>query len=227
LGEHAATAVGRELRGTQLRRALLNTLLITPSGALSPGPLSASAVAAGLSLGLLGGLMVALGHLIVELPYYLLLLALLGRVEERIRRARRLLDALAAAFMVFFAALLIQAGVSGGQGFLTGTGSILASLLSALIAGIILTGANAYFLAWWVTVGKPILDEARSLSLSGKLTVYGAHYMYDVGWLVLLAGLGGLGSMAGLMSPLMILLAIILLYYAAKILLPYITVGRM
>jgi len=65
------------------RDLVVETLLISPSGALSPGPLSAMAVAAGLALGALGGLAIALGHTLFELPY----VALLLRLASRLRRS--------------------------------------------------------------------------------------------------------------------------------------------
>ena len=46
----------------------LKIMAITPSGAFSPGPLTASAVALGSSKGWRAGMRVALGHTLFELP---------------------------------------------------------------------------------------------------------------------------------------------------------------
>ncbi len=206
-----------------LRRVLLDTLAITPSGALSPGPLSASAVAAGIGLGVLGGVYVALGHLVVELPYFAVLLAL-ARLEDRVRRARRLLDLAAAGFMVFFAVLLLAAAAENVS---VSAEDVIHSPIAALAAGAALTGFNAYFLLWWLTVGRPIVEGARSLGLGGKLLVYLAHYSYDLGWLALLAWLGGLGGALGgpALRALLAGLALVLLYYAARMALPHLGRG--
>lgn len=203
---------------SSLRRAVVDTALITPSGALSPGPLSASAIAAGAALGILGGVLVAVGHLLVELPYYILLILVMGAVESRLERIRRLLDLVAGGFMLFFSILLVEAGVELYNGLPLHGSGIVSSPLTAVITGAVLTGANAYFLAWWFTVGKPIIDQARRVGWGGASVVYLVHYSYDLGWLALLAGLGGLAGVAGriILAPLMFILAAVLGYYGIK-----------
>ncbi|MCE4600407.1 MAG: LysE family translocator [Desulfurococcales archaeon] len=209
----------------KLRRAIVDTALITPSGALSPGPLSASAIAAGAGLGVLGGLLTAVGHLVVEVPYFVALVVLSEIIEERLGRVRVFLDLFAAGFMVFFAVLLVESGVAllGGEGF--SPGSIISSPITALFNGIVLTGANAYFLAWWFTVGKPIVDSARELGWRGGGIVYAVHYSYDLVWLVALSMLGGIiaSTGAGYLAGLMFVLAAILLYFGYKMISPYLS----
>ena len=209
------------LRGkASLREALLAAVTITPSGALSPGPLSASAVAAGVGLGVAGGLLVALGHLVVEAPYIVLVAKLYSAVEERMKKLAPILNAVAAAFTLYFAYLV---GVDGyrllTQGFTGSVGEAISSPLAALAAGVILTGANAYFLAWWLTVGKPIVDGMRSLPLGAATLVYATHYAYDLGWLALLAYMGGaLGSGgARILGAVLIALSLVLVYFALRL----------
>ena len=202
--------------------AVMAAVLVTPSGALSPGPLSASAVAAGAGLGVLGGVLVALGHLAVELPYFLVLRRLLGVVEVRLAGFRVFLDVVAAGFMGFFGFLLVRAGLGYLRGGFSGGGSgVIGDPVLAFLSGVFLTGFNAYFLAWWVTVGKPIVDGASRLPLAGSLVVYGVHYSYDLGWLAFLAWLGSAGSWLGpgVMAGLMFVLAVVLFYYMVRILL--------
>ena len=204
---------------SELRKGVVNAILLTPSGALSPGPLTAAGVAAGLGLGPLGGALVALGHLAVELPYYLLLVRLMARVESALGRARSLLDIVAGGFMLVFALLLASTALSllsGSPG--VGAGRIIASPVTAFVAGAVLTGANAYFLAWWVTVGKPIVDSASSLGLPGALAVYAVHYSYDIGWLSLVAALGGLAAGPRILAAVLAGLALVLGLYGARFL---------
>jgi len=147
----------------KFRSAIVKTALITPSGALSPGPLSASAVAVGATLGVIGGALIALGHLAVELPYFILLLVLTSKIEEKLGDRILIINAFAAAFILYFAYLLADLGISLLHGdSLALQGAQILTPLDAFLAGVILTGANAYFLVWWVSVGKPIIDEANS-----------------------------------------------------------------
>ena len=60
---------------------IASIILITPSGAFSPGPLTASAIALGASKGWRAGLYVAVGHMLFELPYVYALTYLFSRVD--------------------------------------------------------------------------------------------------------------------------------------------------
>lgn len=204
-----------------LRRAILKTALITPSGALSPGPLSAAAIAAGTTMGVMGGLLVAIGHLIAEAPYYIVLILVMGMIEYRLKKVKPLLDLVAGGFMLLFAYLLILTGVNLFEGGGLNTTVIISHPATAVITGAILTGANAYFLAWWFTVGKPIIDSAKRLGGLEASIIYGVHYSYDLVWLIILAGIGGLAGYGGklVLSTIMFALAIILGYYGVKMIL--------
>ncbi len=83
---------------------IVETILVSASGALSPGPLSAAAVSVGaMGLGPLGGLLVALGHTVFELPYVLVLAKLLKRGQHIIQRVELILAVILATVIVYFA----------------------------------------------------------------------------------------------------------------------------
>ena len=209
--------MGSTQSGGTLRRAVLETALITPSGALSPGPLSAAGVAAGAALGVVGGVLVALGHLVVELPYFALLVRILGGLRERLGRWRAVLDIVSGGFMLFFAYLLAASGLEAirGEAGLPGAGAVGSPLL-ALLAGIVLTGGNVYFLAWWLSVGRPIVEHARGLGPWGAGLVYAVHYSYDLAWLSLLAYVGGLAVRPEVLGWLFLALSLVIGYYGVR-----------
>ncbi|UXD21356.1 lysine transporter LysE [Ignicoccus pacificus DSM 13166] len=164
---------------------VMKTLLITPSGALSPGLLSASAVAAGASLGVLGGLLVALGHTLFELPYVFVLSTMMGRIKRIAEKYGKVLNAIVIAFALFFAWGLIEGG-----------GSASVSVSDALAAGFIFTASNAYFLLWWATVGFPLVEEIAG-SPRRFAVMYTSHVWMDYVWLALLAAVGGASRLLG------------------------------
>ncbi len=167
------------------KELVTKTLLITPSGALSPGLLSASAVAAGTSLGPIGGIMVALGHTLFELPYVYFLSTMMGKIKDIADRYGKLLNAIVIAFALFFAWGLVQGG-----------GSTKVSVSDALLAGFIFTASNAYFLLWWATVGFPLIEavggEPRRFGV-----MYLSHVWMDYVWLAMLATVGGASKLLG------------------------------
>ncbi|KSW11637.1 hypothetical protein CF15_02070 [Pyrodictium occultum] len=204
-----------------VRGLVLRTLALTPSGALSPGPLSASAVAVGALLGPLGGVLVALGHMLFELPYVALLVKWAERFEGVLRRLEKPLDVAVAAFIAYFAYGLFQSAAAAlhgagmeGAGVAVGGGA-----LGAIATGLALTGLNPYFLAWWVTVALPLVRGAAAHGAKGFAAMYLGHVWMDYAWLALLAAAGaGLSRMTGLYAALLAGLGVLLLAFAADML---------
>ena len=204
------------------RMVVLLTLAITPSGALSPGPLSASAVALGALMGPLGGFLAALGHMVVELPYVLLLYRFTFTLRSFITRFKVALNTVVVVFLLYFSYMLLRdsisivMGLEGSQspGFIVGGG-----LLEAMVTGALLTGFNAYFLLWWLTVGYPLIEESSKLGFRGFTVMYASHVWMDYAWLTLLAGGGVTVKLLG-STPYAILLGVlaaILVIFAVKI----------
>ena len=198
-------------------RAALKTIVLSGSGALSPGPLSASAVALGAVYGWIGGLLVALGHMLFELPYVAVLIAGTAFLERILGgKKRNLLEIIAGGFMLFFAYGLISLALSRGS--LSGSGTPLLfagkGLFAPLLVGFVLTALNPYFLAWWLTVGKPIVEEAGS-SRTRFAFIYSSHVWMDYAWLGGLALLAYKGRSLSerLLDAVQLVLAALLVYY--------------
>uniref|UniRef100_A0A7J3XWX1 Lysine exporter protein (LYSE/YGGA) n=1 Tax=Thermogladius calderae TaxID=1200300 RepID=A0A7J3XWX1_9CREN len=171
-------------------RAIIDIMAVSTSGALSPGPLSFTAVAAGAYLGVFGGLLVATGHLLFELPFTLLLAHGFRRLGEAISRYRLGLDLAFIASALYFAYESFKAGMNP----VNPTGGIVSSSISALLAGFLLTGLNAYFIAWWLTVGIPLVRVFSEAGALLRLGYYTAHVWIDYAWLTLLSTAGFLLS---------------------------------
>jgi len=53
---------------------------------------------------------------------------------------------------------------------------------SSFIAGILATGANPYFLLWWVTVGTALIINAKVFGFIGFLVFAITHWLCDFLW---------------------------------------------
>ncbi len=172
--------------------AIISVIVISLSGALSPGPLTTTAILMGLWGGRKNGLKMAIGHTIIEFPYVLGLIILLDTIRDLLMNTliKTIMIATSSIFIFYFAYLSIRDGYRGGNISINKE----KPRFSPLIAGMALTGLNPYFLLWWVTVGLPILTISLSYGLTGLITIYVAHVWLDYLWLTFSAGLGEAGS---------------------------------
>ncbi|MEM1597623.1 MAG: LysE family transporter [Pyrobaculum sp.] len=168
----------------------LKIMAITPSGAFSPGPLTASAVALGSSKGWRAGMRVALGHTLFELPYVAALTYLFAKVD--VARYKAPLAASAFLFILFFAYLLLRDAYSIARGAPPALPK--ARFANPLAAGLALTALNPYFLMWWATVALPVVSALASRPWTEFVVVYAAHVWMDYLWLGLMALLGNTAS---------------------------------
>ena len=166
---------------------LLKVIVISLSGALAPGPVTAAAIGMG-SSNRFAGVQMALGHGIVEFPLMALLLVGIGRFLK-LRQVKIVIGLAGGGFLVFLAIQMLQGlGSSGAEAVQTTRGS-------PLVAGILLSAGNPYFLIWWATVGLTLITMAKS---SFGLWAFGlmalAHWSCDLVWLAILSWASFQGS---------------------------------
>ncbi len=166
---------------------LSNVLVISLTGALAPGPVTAAAIGMG-SGSRFAGLFMALGHGMVEFPLMLLLLLGVGRVLKRPSMSM-LIGLAGGGFLIFLAVQMFQGLGSSGAEQAQPTGG------SPLTAGILLSAGNPYFLVWWATVGLTLITTARTMF---GLWAFGlmalVHWSCDLIWLTVLSWASFKGS---------------------------------
>ena len=152
---------------------LLMVGFISLSGVLMPGPVFAAAVVKGAE-NKHAGAWIALGHLVVEIPLILVI---------------------AAGFYFIFTYHWVQIGigmVGGALLFFMGIRMIQlrgevdvvkkAFPTHPVVAGIMTTATNPYFIFWWATVGASLTLIALSFGLFGVITFIIVHESCDLGW---------------------------------------------
>ncbi len=166
---------------------LSNVLVISLTGALAPGPVTAAAIGMG-SSDRLAGVFMALGHGLVEFPLMLLLLLGGGRLLKRPSMSI-LIGFAGGGFLVFLAVQMFQ-GLGG-----SGIGQVQATGGSPLVAGILLSAGNPYFLVWWATVGLALITTARTTFGFGAFGLMAlVHWSCDLIWLTVLSWASFKGS---------------------------------
>tara|TARA_Y100001970_G_scaffold291760_2_gene430205 strand:+ start:555 stop:1166 length:612 start_codon:yes stop_codon:yes gene_type:complete len=156
---------------------LIETVIISLSGVMAPGALSAVTVAHGSSKSN-AGLRVALGHGFVEIPLILLVYFGASNViqSDLFQGFTRCLGGI---FMLWLAAKLLRE--SRGDSQLDEVNQ------SSIRAGIILSLGNPYFLVWWATVGTSLVFKAAEFGLLGLILFAICHWLCDLVWLWILS----------------------------------------
>jgi threonine/homoserine/homoserine lactone efflux protein len=175
-------------------------MLISLSGALSPGPLTALAISEGARAGRWAGLRLALGHGLVEIPLVFAVAYGLG-VWLRRPLVGGLVGLMGAAVLLWMGYGLAAGALrgrlqSGPHGLRSGpyglslanaaAGPMPAALRFGHVpGGVVFTLSNPYWSLWWATLGAIYVARVMALEL-GPLAVGGlalTHWLTDLIWL--------------------------------------------
>lgn len=150
-------------------------VVVSLSGALAPGPITAAVLAAG-TRSRHAGALTALGHAVIEFPLMVLIVAGLGAV---------------------FSQPLVRLGIGGVGGLFLALMGIQLMLTARtatataaaggargpFLTGVVLTAANPYFLIWWATVGLALATRAVQFGVLGFVLFGIVHWLCDLVWL--------------------------------------------
>jgi threonine/homoserine/homoserine lactone efflux protein len=189
---------------------ILTIVGISLSGVMAPGPITAATLAAG-ARNRHAGAWICAGHIAVELPLILILAGGLGTFLEsqRIRAGIGLVGGL----LLLMMGVQLLASLQKSE-----TGSTASVERHPLWIGVILSGANPYFLLWWATVGLTLTSQAMEFGLVALGLFALVHWLCDLGWLEVLSFAGFNGSSFGARSQKVISLvcAVMLLGFGMK-----------
>ncbi len=155
---------------------LLSAVVISLSGVMLPGPMFAVALAKSYKSPWAGAQM-SLGHAVVEVPLIILIWFWVNQAQ------------------IFGNAWVqLAMGIAGGGvivwmgiGLLRARREITSESRdvphSAFTAGIVMSGLNPFFLAWWVGIGIPLIDKFRDFGAVGLGSLILVHWLCDLVWL--------------------------------------------
>jgi len=156
-------------------------IVISASGVMSPGPLFAANVMYGLREGKISGIKMAMGHTIVEFPLILLLGVGFFSIES-IPEIRTAITILGAAGLFVFAILQIRSVTKQKFNLETRSGQ------GPVVAGILLSALNPFFIIWWLTIGLVLISESiQNFGIIGIVILFLFHIWMDYAWLFTIA----------------------------------------
>jgi len=153
-------------------------MLLSLSGVMAPGPITAVTVAHG-NKSPHAGAWVAVGHGIIEFP--LMILIFLGfeylLKSSDVRGAIGLVGGLVLLFMAY--------GMF--RGVKNADFSSMSTFKSPVAAGAILSATSPYFLIWWATVGASMIIASEEFGLIGFVALVVFHWTCDLVWFYFLS----------------------------------------
>ena len=156
-----------------LAALLLETVLISLSGVLSPGPISAYSVGRG-SRSPRAGAQIAIAHSLIEIPFLAaIFFGLMGFLQR---------PSVTALIAFFGGLILLKMGIEMLRDARRAGVAFSGSTLSPLAAGVVLTLSNPYFFIWWLTVGAVLITRAAAFGVLGFFAFALAHWLCDLGW---------------------------------------------
>jgi threonine/homoserine/homoserine lactone efflux protein len=165
---------------------LAQVFIISLTGALQPGPVTATTITMGTRNRWAGTLM-AIGHGIIELPLMIIIILGLDYYFKllKVQIAIGLAGGIFLILMAIQSLLSLKANTENEQKTLSGR---------PVLAGIILTASNPYFLLWWATVGLALATQSTQWGIWAFALFALAHWSVDLIWLQILSWASFKGS---------------------------------
>ncbi len=153
---------------------LAKVIIISLSGVMAPGPVTATTIAIG-SRNRFAGTLVSIGHGIVELPLIILITLGMGKIFQL--DSAKIVIGLAGGAMLLFMAVQMLRSIKKHENNIEQTKKD-----KPILAGIVLTAGNPYFLVWWATVGLKLATDAKGLGIWAFAAFALVHWLCDLTW---------------------------------------------
>jgi threonine/homoserine/homoserine lactone efflux protein len=157
---------------------LVQAILISLSGVMAPGPLTVVVVGKG-AHSPRAGAMIAVGHGLVEFP--LMALIVIG-LAPALRNAT-----VAASIGLAGGVVLLWMGCGLLRSLRRSEGSSQERAASPLMAGVLMSAGNPYFIVWWATVGATLVFRAWEFGVWQLVVFAVIHWSLDLVWYFVLS----------------------------------------
>ncbi|MEM1589231.1 MAG: LysE family transporter [Candidatus Bathyarchaeia archaeon] len=152
---------------------LASVVLISLSGVMTPGPLFAVTIAKGYE-SKKAGILIALGHGVIEVPLIFLLYFGLSELFRSVYIQKTIglvggLVLILMGFKLFKNRKKISVKPQHSE-------------QASLVAGFVATAANPYFFLWWATVGAAMVLDASLFGYVGLVLFTVVHWSCDLAW---------------------------------------------
>lgn len=164
---------------------LVEAMLISLSGTIAPGPITATVVGRG-SKSPHAGALVAIGHGIVEIPLMVAVFYGIGQLFD--------LPYVKTGIALVGGLFLLVMGVGMLRSIKQGEIDPSEQGRTPVLAGIVLSVGNPYFLVWWATVGAALVLRSVEFGVWAFVAFGLLHWLCDFVWSYFLSALSFKGG---------------------------------
>ena len=186
-------------------------ILISLSGVMAPGPMTAVTIGKG-SESPHAGVLIAAGHGIVELPLIIFIFYGFGYFL-RLSYVKTTIAFLGGFFLLFMSINMFFSIKKVKYNFNKNIHS------SSMIAGMLLSAGNPYFIIWWATIGAALILRSVNFGILGLVIFALLHWLCDFLWLYFLSALsfkGGQFFGKKFQQVASVICAVLLLFFSGK-----------
>ncbi len=152
------------------------------SGAMMPGPVTTLIVTETARRGFVAGPLVTIGHVLLELAMVIALVLGLGDLLKQ-NAVAGTIGLLGGLFLLWMGAGIVRSAWSGQVSLtLDGQATAAGGSGNPVIAGVLTSVANPYWILWWATVGAASLITFRAYGWPGIAAFYVGHTLADWVW---------------------------------------------
>ncbi len=150
------------------------------SGAMAPGPVLTVTISETLKRGFRAGPLIILGHAILEILLLLLLIGTgLGSFFQRPETTKLFLFA-GGLVLLWMGIHMVVKNKQTTQEALNAKGT--ESPYGPILAGLVLSVSNPFWIIWWVTVGMGFVTQSLQFGIAGLASFYFGHILADLAW---------------------------------------------
>ena len=168
-----------------------SALTVGFSGAMMPGSLLTYTLQQSLKTGARAGVLISVGHAVLELGLIFLILLGLGAVLQS-DIAQAVIGLAGGALLIVIGLQMALGAAKGTVRIQTGNGQEKAGNYKLALSGALISAANPYFLLWWAVIGMGfIMQSYAALGTAGVAVYYFGHITADFIWYVSISAVIG------------------------------------
>lgn len=159
----------------------IGAFLIGFSGAMMPGPMLGVTINGSLKKGWIAGPLIVLGHGILEL--LLIIIMTLGLKDFFSNpTVAGFIGLFGGVFLAWMGYGMIKSGINKSVSLENQKADNDARMDNLVLAGILVSASNPYFILWWASTGVESIRQSYSFGLVGVLFFFMGHILSDFTW---------------------------------------------